>query len=244
MAAVEVCGDDEVVVARSSPARRGFLPALAIPLLASPPIPSPPAASFNCAAARSAMEKLICGDANLSKLDEELGAAFKQAQERSGAKKTITHWQREWLHGPDVTDCTTAACLAPLFAERVKLLSSVAPATDAAAKWNGEDDRYWKGKKDRDEASLLLVGLSDNRVYVSGSAAWKGPNAANGQVNVGEMQGVGVLEGPMAVFDLHGCTARLALHDKGLEVEDESGCGGLNVTFNGSYRRREARGGA
>jgi uncharacterized protein len=215
-----------------------FLRAVTITFLAVLPIPPALAASFNCAAARSAMEKLICGDENLSRLDEELGAAFKHAQERSGARTTVTRWQREWLRNPDVTDCTTAACLLPLFAERVKLLNSVAPATDAAAKWNGEYDRYWKGEKDKDQASLLLVGLSDHRLYASGSAVWNGPNAANGQVNVGEIQGVGVLEGGKAVFDLHGCAATLALGDKGIEVEDESGCGGLNVTFKGTYRRR------
>src|SRR5262249_55611275 len=163
-----------------------FLHAVTITFLAVLPIPPALAASFNCAAARSAMEKLICGDENLSRLDEELGAAFKHAQERSGARTTVTRWQREWLRNPDVTDCTTAACLLPLFAERVKLLNSVAPATDAAAKWNGEYDRYWKGEKDKDQASLLLVGLSDHRLYASGSAVWNGPNAANGQVNVGE----------------------------------------------------------
>ena len=215
-----------------------LLHAVTITLLATLPIPSALAASFNCAAARSAMEKLICGDQKLSTLDEELGAAFKQAQERCGAKMTLTRWQREWLSSPDVTDCKTAACLLPLFAERVKLLNSVAPATDAAARWNGEYDRYWKGKKDKDEASLLLMGLSDNRVYASGSAVWNGPDAVHGQVNVGEIRGVGVLEGGKAVFDLHGCAATLALKDKGIEVEDESGCGGLNVTFNGTYRKK------
>jgi uncharacterized protein len=215
-----------------------FLHAVTITSLAVLSIPSSFAASFNCAAAHSTMEKLICSDENLSTLDERLGAAFKQAQERSGAKMTITRWQRAWLRDPDVTDCKTAACLSPLFAERVKLLNSVAPATDAAAKWNGEYDRYWNGKKDNDEASLLLVGLSDNRVYASGAAVWKGPDAVKGQVNVGEIQGVGVLKGGKAVFDLQGCAATLALKGKGLEVEDESGCGGLNVTFNGTYRRK------
>jgi uncharacterized protein len=215
-----------------------FPHAVTITFLAILPIPSALAASFNCAAARSAMEQLICGDEKLSTLDEELSVAFKQAQERSGAKMTITRWQREWLRNPDVTDCKTAACLSPLFAERLKLLNSVAPATDAAARWDGEYDRYWKGKKDKDQASLLLVGLSDNRVYASGSAVWNGPNAVDGQVNVGEIQGVGVLKGGKAVFDLQGCAATLVLEDKGLEVEDESGCGGLNVTFNGTYRRK------
>jgi uncharacterized protein len=215
-----------------------FLHAVTITFLAILPIPSALAASFDCAAARSAMEKLICGDEKLSTLDEGLSAAFKQAQERSGAKTTITRWQREWLRNPDVTDCKTTACLSPLFAERLKLLNSVAPAADAAARWNGEYDRYWKKKKDKDQASLLLVGLSDNRVYASGSAVWNGPNAVNGQVNVGEIQGVGVLEGGKAVFDLQGCAATLVLEDKSLQVEDESGCGGLNVTFNGTYRRR------
>ena len=40
------------------------------------------------------------------------------------------------------------------------------------------------------------------------------------------------------MVDLHGGAATLALKDKGIEVEDESGCGGLNVTFNGTYRKK------
>jgi hypothetical protein len=30
----------------------------------------------------------------------------------------------------------------------------------------------------------------------------------------------------------------MAIKDGGLQVEDESGCGGLNVSFVGDYRRR------
>jgi hypothetical protein len=79
---------------------------------------------------------------------------------------------------------------------------------------------------------------TNNRVYASGPAVWNGPAASHGQVNVGEIQGIGMLDGRKAVFDLDGCAATLALEDKGLEVEDESGCGGLNVTFKGTYRRK------
>ena len=35
------------------------------------------AASFDCAKAGTKVEKLICGDAGLSKLDDELAAAYK-----------------------------------------------------------------------------------------------------------------------------------------------------------------------
>src|SRR5262249_57545300 len=113
---------------------------------------------------RCRMERARCGEQKLSTLDGELEAAFKQAQERSGAKMTLTRWQREWLSSPDVTDCKTAACLLSLFAERVKLLNSVAPATDAAARRLGEDDPPCKDKQDMAMAVLSLGGAARNGV--------------------------------------------------------------------------------
>ena len=196
------------------------------------------AASFDCARARSPMEKLICSDNNLSSMDEQLNAAFKDAVARSDAKPLMTTWQRGWLKSYDLTQCKDAKCLGIEFGKRIALLKSVAPSSDPAAQWNGSFSRFYKGKPDKDSASLLLIGMMGKKVYVAGDALWLGPNAANGQVNTGEMIGIGELKSGRAVFDLDGCTATMALNENGVKVEEESGCGGMNVSFVGEYKRK------
>jgi len=75
------------------------------------------AASFPCAKAKSKVEKLICADAGLSKLDEELAAAFRHA---------ATDWdataedQRNWLSTRD--RCNTKVCLARVYRARIEVL--------------------------------------------------------------------------------------------------------------------------
>ena len=91
----------------------------------------------------------------------------------------------------------------------------------------------------RDPASITLIGLNGNRILASGNALWEGPNAANGQVHTGEIDGIGSLRGTQAVFELDGCSATLVLEAQGLAVLEESGCGGLNVSFVGRYRREK-----
>ena len=88
------------------------------------------------------------------------------------------------------------------------------------------------------EASLGPNLFAFSAIYVAGDALWLGPNAADGQVNAGEMIGLGELKSGRAVFDLEGCTAPMALKDAGVKVEEESGCGGMNVSFAGEYNRK------
>lgn len=194
-------------------------------------------ASFNCGKARSQMEKLICSDENLSKLDEELNVTYKQAVNVSNAKMVIVQWQREWLRSYEVTGCKDARCLMGAFASRIVMLKRVASEGESSATWNGKYVRFFNGKKDSDSSSLLLVGLSGNQVYISGTSLFLGPNAANGQVNTGEIEGVGINSLGKITFDLDGCAGEVLLSKKGVVVENEVGCGGLNVSFNGEYRK-------
>ena len=196
------------------------------------------AASFDCGKARSTMEKLICSDEKLSRLDEDLNVAFRQAVTVSGAGSLVTQWQRQWLRSYAVTSCKDVPCLQTAFADRVELLRSVAPSSEASSRWTGRYVRFWKDKEDRNTAELLLIGLWRERIYVSGSALWMGPNAAQGQVNTGEMEGVGRVGPYKTVFDLDGCHADMVLKGERVVVEQEAGCGGMNVSFVREYRKK------
>lgn len=196
------------------------------------------AASFDCAVARSAKEKMICADPQLSALDEQLDASYKDALARSGAKPTIRQWQRDWLKNGEVSRCTAAACLTQAMNTRIQMLDAVASSATPAARWHGSYVRFANGVRDSHSADITLIGLHGNKVVASGSAVWLGPNAAQGQVHTGEIEGVGQIKAGKAIFDLDGCTATIALTATGLVVQDESGCGGLNVTFIGDYRKK------
>jgi uncharacterized protein len=55
------------------------------------------AASFDCAKARSKVEKAICSDPELGKLDEELAVAYKRALAAHPLPSYVRVRQREWL---------------------------------------------------------------------------------------------------------------------------------------------------
>lgn len=76
------------------------------------------AASFPCAKAKSKVEKLVCADPALSKLDDELAAEYKKA---ASDWDTVYNGQREWLR--NIRDrCTTASCLTQAYRERIEVL--------------------------------------------------------------------------------------------------------------------------
>lgn len=190
---------------------------LALTLIA----PMASAASFNCAKAASPAEKLICGDAGLSKLDEDLNAAYARAVARVGDKALMRSWQRAWLGSHALGACKTAACMKPLFAARTRLLDEV-----VASRWNGQYARHYKGKPDRHTADIVLVAVKDEAVMGTGSAVWMGPNAANGQVNVGEFDAQGSFTGEHLIFETEDCHVSMTLKGNALTVEDSNTCGG------------------
>jgi uncharacterized protein len=198
------------------------------------------AASFDCTKAKSKNEKLICSDSQLSSLDEVLNTAYKRAYGIAANKPVLRQSQRDWLGSYELSACDDAACLKTRFSNRIALLNEVAASGEPASQWSGTYVRYWKGKVDKDAATISIIGLRTGRLYVSGTALWYGPQANIGQVNDGQMDGYTerVTTGNTASFDSDGCSANLLLRGNLLEVKDETGCGGLNVTFNGTYQRK------
>jgi len=86
------------------------------------------AASFDCAKAKSAEEKAICADPKLSKLDEQMDAAYRAALKilSPQGQAATRDGQRQWIkYGRDV--CTKqreqlpkfSACLMDLYVARL-----------------------------------------------------------------------------------------------------------------------------
>lgn len=193
-------------------------------------------ASFDCSKAKTTTEKLICSTPETSALDEKLSHAFKNAYGRAGDKVGVRQSQRDWLN-EELKGCIDAACIKVTMAERITLLDEVASVGEPVARWTGHFVRYENRKVDSDKASISILGMTSGRLNIKGSAIWIGQN--EGQVNFGEMQGVTNASpvGNEAQFDVEGCEAKLTLRGNDLIVENESGCGGLNVSFNGHYQR-------
>jgi len=82
------------------------------------------AASFDCSKARSASEKLICSNADLSRQDDQLAILFAQAKSAANDKKAFRDEQRvawNWRQ----KNCSSHACLAAWYQDRTAALRYV-----------------------------------------------------------------------------------------------------------------------
>jgi uncharacterized protein len=191
------------------------------------------AASFDCAKASSAVEKMVCANPDLSRQDDYLNGSYQRAVARVGNTAALRASQRAWLKSGALNDCKTAECVKLAYGTRVKLLDDAVKSP-----WNGQYARYYKGKADRHTAGIVLIASSEGGVLGEGEALWMGPNAANGQVHVGAFRALGSFTGAKLTFKQDECTITAALKGARLVVEDNNQCGGHNVTFSGDYRRK------
>ncbi len=83
------------------------------------------AASFDCGKATSEVEKIICGDAALSKLDDALNEAYLKALERPDDKEQTIQSQKWWLKN-ERNKCRDGQCLKKTYGTRIRELGSSA----------------------------------------------------------------------------------------------------------------------
>ncbi len=79
------------------------------------------AASFDCEKATTKVEKMICADSELSKLDEDLSAAYSKVLKESSDASTLKQQQRDWLK--ERNGCEDSACVKHAYEARVSLLT-------------------------------------------------------------------------------------------------------------------------
>lgn len=89
------------------------------------------AASFDCAKAGTKVEKFICGDAELSKLDEELNAAYKAALQDEKQAEYIKQVQKLWMK--ERNGCADAGCVRTAYRDRISKLTGTSNAAGASA---------------------------------------------------------------------------------------------------------------
>lgn len=83
--------------------------------------------------------------------------------------------------------------------------------------------------------STLTITQKDGGLHVEGESYWHGANP--GQIHIGEVNGPLTLDGDEARYSKDGCTLTAQIRGTALWVEDDKRCGGVNVTFDGTYTR-------
>ena len=80
--------------------------------------------SFNCQRARTRVERMICGDAYLGRLDRQMAQAYAALQTRlhSSQLRTLRADQRSWL--ADRNACVSVSCLTAVYEDRINELDS------------------------------------------------------------------------------------------------------------------------
>lgn len=81
------------------------------------------AASFDCAKAATKVEKLICSDAGLSKLDEALNEAYKTALQDGKQTDAVKQAQKRWMK--ERNGCADANCVRRAYIKRNEQLREV-----------------------------------------------------------------------------------------------------------------------
>ncbi len=110
---------------RSEPALRKAVIVSAL-LLSYFSVTTAHAASFDCKKASTAVEKLICADAQLSKLDEELAAAYRDAMGNAGQaeKAALREDQAAWLKSRNA--CKDRLCIEGAYRTTIATLTASA----------------------------------------------------------------------------------------------------------------------
>jgi len=75
-------------------------------------------ASFDCAKAKTKVDKLVCGDPKLSGLDDKLTALYNKVLAQSPVPEDTKQQQREWVKDPRNL-CKNADCLERAYTNRI-----------------------------------------------------------------------------------------------------------------------------
>lgn len=194
------------------------------------------AASFDCQKAKTVIEKEICTDNKLSKLDEQLARTYKSILKNFSNPIAFKKQQRQWLLKRN--KCKTAACLQLTYQARLDslLLKKSQKTLNPIGQYQRTDE----------SATINISALANGHLHVSGEA-FLVINVERGDVRLGTLDG----EFPLNNQDLslhyqddtaaeegYGCQLDIQFFATKLQVSnDNNQCGGINVSFNGEYQR-------
>ena len=195
------------------------------------------AASFDCQKATTLIEKEICADNELSKLDDQLARIYRSTLKNSANPTAFKKQQRQWLKSKR-NKCQTATCLKLSYQVRIDSLVQ----TKSQKKILNPVGKY---QRKYDSATINISALVDGNLHVSGEAILV-INVDMGDVRIGTLDGSFPLNKKDlslhyqddTVKDGYGCQLDIQFFTTKLQVSnDNTECGGMNVSFNGDYQR-------
>lgn len=193
---------------------------------------SPSAQSFECSRATTAVEKMICADRDLSRLDEEMARAYSDARTRVD---TASIGQAAWLR--DVRNrCTTTACLREGYESRVVVLRDLRPfpLEGLAGEWT-------RVEATPDESASVTISDVTATGFAFQLSAQLQLLAAE-IFRTGEIEGVAAAGASSAMYvdDDSKCQVTFTRKDARLVVATSPECvvmGGMGVSFGGEFRK-------
>lgn len=206
-------------------------------------------ASFDCKQASSAVEKLICSKAKLSKLDSELHQEYKVWKrhfqlEPVEAQSFLIHSQRAWLRARN--ECIEENCIENAYTKRLKDLRMVADPEDPLAKFVGTHElSVGQGSN-----TLSVARLSSKNLIVLIEGTW--PSSITPPAVTCSFSGIATLfgnkENVLSVFDFVYAHNRKDRQSQSLLIEFENekafvtyykgkdpGYCGIGASLEGSY---------
>lgn len=190
-------------------------------------VSSPAAAqSFDCRKATTDVERMICADAELSRLDEQMARAFTDARSQGGVNAAD---QVAWLKNVR-NRCATVDCLKSAYQARIADLATPGRATafsieGLAGEWSRRGDTQY-------ERSAVVIDK------VTAAGFHFAANASSGG-HGGEIEGVAVRTAADAVFKEEDCQVRFTRNSGRLVLTETSPCAGAYVAFGGEYAKGE-----
>jgi uncharacterized protein len=186
-------------------------------------------ASFDCKQARSFVEKSICADPELSRMDGALAQVYREALGRASDPNGLKYEQRDWLRRKRDL-CRDVECIRAAYAERLQQLGGDSGSVPGG--WGGEWTRL--GSRAMDGASLTVKNVS-SRQFDFQLSAFSGSHT-------GEVEGSAqVTDAVHAEYqDQEGCHLAFLLSGEKIAVSASEGCfyhAGAGVFFDGDYGR-------
>ncbi len=123
-----------------------FLLAILSLVFGAAPVSDAQAASFDCKLVQSTSEKLICNNAELSKLDEELATQYKHRLKMVANPAELKSEQRRWLKQLRA-QCQDAQCYIKAYNERMSLWQTP-PSNELASNTISETNSHQAEKPD------------------------------------------------------------------------------------------------
>jgi hypothetical protein len=118
------------------------------------------------------------------------------------------------------------------------------PAASAQDQLSGQYRRVFRGRFDKDAGTLNVWLLKDGRYRVEGVALWvgQGDDPERRPVHVGDIDGVFALQGRKIIYEdtsmENGCRLTITFGTGNATITDDNAmCGGVNVTFDGEYKK-------